>query len=42
MSTLNQALRKFGVPKGLGSSLKNLKTRTGDVISQLEMSQRNQ
>ncbi|PRW62009.1 hypothetical protein [Actinopolyspora mortivallis] len=40
MAALNQALRKFGVPKGLGNSLKNLKTRAGDVVSQLEMSQR--
>ncbi|NHD16396.1 MULTISPECIES: hypothetical protein [unclassified Actinopolyspora] len=42
MATLNQALRKFGVPKGIGNSLTTLKTRTGNVISQLEMSQRRQ
>ncbi|GAA3352137.1 hypothetical protein [Saccharopolyspora gregorii] len=40
MLELSGTLRKFGVPKGMGTSLNKLKNAVGDLVAHLEMVQR--
>ncbi|MEV6226940.1 hypothetical protein AB0L88_03480 [Saccharopolyspora shandongensis] len=40
MLTLVNTMKKFGVPKGMGTSLNKMRGSVGDLVAKLEMTQR--